>query len=203
MERTVRALSIIQLDMLRNNPRHVTDSVNEATEVLGGMLNTHNCFLYNGVKIQEKMESQPAMKKLGIFQGPRSPSLGDTPKNPAKSEKISAPSPRLVKTAKRGRDGPLPSYVRWPRASPRMKKGTGMWSQRKGEKRYKEKRRKNGEEGGGQCAKSIGDYRRAKLEAPHARPVRRRQKGVGEGRPVVRRHIKENEGEVRPPEGRT
>ena len=41
MEKLERALSVIQQGMLRNNPRHVTESVNEATEVLGGMLNTH------------------------------------------------------------------------------------------------------------------------------------------------------------------
>ena len=37
MEKLVRALSVIQQGMLRNNPRHVTDSVNVATEVLGGL----------------------------------------------------------------------------------------------------------------------------------------------------------------------
>ena len=38
MERLARALSIIQQGMLRNNSLHVTESVNKATEVLGGML---------------------------------------------------------------------------------------------------------------------------------------------------------------------
>ena len=33
------------MGMLKNNPRHVIDSVNEATEVLSGMLNTHKCLL--------------------------------------------------------------------------------------------------------------------------------------------------------------
>ena len=98
MERLARALSIIQQAMRRNNPRHVTESVNEVTEVLGGMLNTHKCLLESGVKIQKKMGSHPAMKKLGIFQRPRSASLGDTPKNPAKGEKRSVPSPPLEKT---------------------------------------------------------------------------------------------------------
>ena len=68
MERLARALSIIQQGMLRNNPRYVTDSVNEPTEVSGGMLNTHKCLLESGVKIQKNMESHPAMKELGIFQ---------------------------------------------------------------------------------------------------------------------------------------
>ena len=84
MEKLARALSVIEQGMLRNNPRHVTDSVNEAAEVLGGMLNTHKCLLESGVRIQKKMESHPAMKKSGIFQRPRSASLGDTPKNQVK-----------------------------------------------------------------------------------------------------------------------
>ena len=36
MKKLARALSVIQQGMLRNNPRHVTDSVNEAMAVLGG-----------------------------------------------------------------------------------------------------------------------------------------------------------------------
>ena len=51
MERLARALSIIQQGMLRNNPGFVKDSVNEATEVLSGMLNTHKCLLESGVEI--------------------------------------------------------------------------------------------------------------------------------------------------------
>ena len=34
MEKLAKALSVIQKGMLRNNPGHVKDSVNEATEVL-------------------------------------------------------------------------------------------------------------------------------------------------------------------------
>ena len=74
MERFARALSIIQQGMLRNNPRHVADSVNEATEALGGMLNTHKCLLESGVEIQKRLESHPATKKMGIFRRPRSAS---------------------------------------------------------------------------------------------------------------------------------
>ena len=70
----------------------ITESVNEATEVLGGMLNKHKCLLESGVKIQKKMKSHSAIKKLGIFQRPRLASLGDTLKNPVKGEKRSAPS---------------------------------------------------------------------------------------------------------------
>ena len=59
IEKLTRALSVIQQGMLRNNPRHVTDSVNEATEVLGEMLNTHKCLLESGVEIQKRLESPP------------------------------------------------------------------------------------------------------------------------------------------------
>ena len=90
MERLVRALSIIQKGILTNNPRHVAKSVNEAIEVLGGMLNTHKCLLESEVEIQKRPGSHPASKKTGIFRRLRSASLGDTPKNTAKGEKRSA-----------------------------------------------------------------------------------------------------------------
>ena len=54
MEKLVRALSVIQQGMLRNNSRHVTDSVNEANKVLGGMRNTHGCLLESDVKLEKK-----------------------------------------------------------------------------------------------------------------------------------------------------
>ena len=56
MESLARALSVIQQDMLRNNPGFVKDSVNEATEVLSGMLNTHKCLLESEVEIQKRVE---------------------------------------------------------------------------------------------------------------------------------------------------
>ena len=43
MEKLARALKVIQKGLLGNNPGFVKDSVNEAAEVLGGMLNTHKC----------------------------------------------------------------------------------------------------------------------------------------------------------------
>ena len=55
MERLARALSVIQQGMLRNNPGFVKDSVNEAAEVLSGMLNTHKCILESGVEIQKRL----------------------------------------------------------------------------------------------------------------------------------------------------
>ena len=163
---------IIQQGMLRNNPRHVTESVNEATEVLGGMLNTHKCLLESGEKIffffWKKMESHPAMKKLGNFQRPRSASLGDTPKNPAKGEKRSSPSPPLKETAKRGKRGSSPSYAQVATSQPPNEQGDWHVVTKK-------KKKKGG----------------------------RRHQGVGEGRPVLRRHLEGNEGEGRHPEGRT
>ena len=114
METLARARSIIQQGMLRNNPRYVTESVNEATEVLGGMLNTHKCLLEKRGENPEKMETHTAMKKLGIFQRPRSASLGDTPKNPANGEKRSAPS-ALWKKLPRGERVALRRHtLRWP-----------------------------------------------------------------------------------------
>ena len=66
MEKLARALSVMKKVMLRNNHRHVTDSANEATEVLGGMINTHNCLLESGMEIQKRLESHPASKKVFV-----------------------------------------------------------------------------------------------------------------------------------------
>ena len=79
--------------MLRNNPGHVKDSVNEATEVLSGMLKTHKCLLESGMEIQKKLESHHTSKKMGIFRKLRSASLGDTPKKLTKGEKRVTLSP--------------------------------------------------------------------------------------------------------------
>ena len=93
MEKLARALSVIQKGMLRNNPGFVKDSVNEAAEVLGGMLNTHRCLLESGVELQKRLETHPVSKKMGIFRRPRSASLGDTPKSQNKGEKMGSPLP--------------------------------------------------------------------------------------------------------------
>ena len=58
-EKLARALSLIQQGMLRNNPGFVKDSMNEATEVLGGMLNTHKSLLESEVRIQKKWNPTP------------------------------------------------------------------------------------------------------------------------------------------------
>ena len=77
MDVLARTLSVIQQGMPRNIPRHVKDSVNEAKEVLSGMLNTHECLPESRVEIQKKLESHRASKNMGIFQRLRSASLGD------------------------------------------------------------------------------------------------------------------------------
>ena len=124
IERFARALSIIQQGLLRNNPLPVTDSVNEATEVLGGMLNTRKCLLESRVQIQKRMESHTAKKKMGIFRRPLSASLGDIPKNQAKGENRAAPSPPQEKTLKGWKGGPSPSYAQVAKGQAPTKKGT-------------------------------------------------------------------------------
>ena len=111
MERVARALSVIQQGMLRNNPGFVKDSVNEATEVLSGMLNTHKCLLESGVEIQKKLESHPASKRMGIFRRPRSASLGDTPNKQTKGEKRVSPSPPEDRLPKKGKGRDSPTYA--------------------------------------------------------------------------------------------
>ena len=111
MERSARALSVIQQGMRRNKPGFVKDSVNEATEVLSGMLNTHKCLLESGVEIQKKLESHPSSKRMVIFRKPRSASLGDTLKKPTKGEKRVAPAPLEDRLPKKGKGGTSPINV--------------------------------------------------------------------------------------------
>ena len=51
MEKCTRALSVIQQSMLRKNHCHMKDSLNEASEVLSGMVNTYKCVLESGMEI--------------------------------------------------------------------------------------------------------------------------------------------------------
>ena len=111
MKKLARAISVIQQGMLRNNPGHVKDSVNEATEVLGGMFNTHKCLLDSGVEFQKRLESHSASKRMGIFRRPRSESLGDTPKKLTKGEKRVALSPPEDRFPKKGKVGTSPTYA--------------------------------------------------------------------------------------------
>ena len=111
MEVFARALNVIQQSMLRNNPGHVNNSVNKATEVLSVMFNTHKCLLESGVEIHKKLESHPAAKKTGIFRRLRSASLGDTPKKLTKGKKRVAPSPPEDRLPKNGKAGISPTYA--------------------------------------------------------------------------------------------
>ena len=108
MERLARALSIIQQGMLKNNLRHVIGSVNEATEVLGGMLNTHKCLLESWVEMQKRLESRHekdgdlrdhVLRLWEIFQKIR---LRVKKGNLSLTQE---------KTPKKGKGGPPPSYA--------------------------------------------------------------------------------------------
>ena len=103
MEKLTRALSVIQQGMLRNNPGHVKDSLNEGTEVLSGILNIHKYLQESEVEFQKRLESHPASKRMGIFRRPHSASLGDTPKKLTKEEKRVAPSPQEDQPPKKGK----------------------------------------------------------------------------------------------------
>ena len=143
MERLARALSVIQQGMLRNNPGFVKDSVNEATEVLSSMLNTHKCLLESGVEIQKRLESHPASKKMGIFRRLRSASLGDTPKKLKKREKSVAPSPPEDRLPKKRKGGISPSYAA--ATIGQTPKKDGEWQQvekKKKKKKNKEEKKK-------------------------------------------------------------
>ena len=133
MENLARALNVIQQGMLRNFPGFVKDSVNEATEVLSGMLNTHKCLLESGVEIQKRLESHPASKRMGIFRRPRFASLGDTPKKLTKGEKRVAPSPPEERISKKGKGSKSPSYAAATRGS--------CWKKEKKKKKNKNKER--------------------------------------------------------------
>ena len=92
MKKLARTLSVIQKGMLRNNPGFVKDSVNEATEVLGGMLNTHRCLLESGVELQRRLETHPASKKW-VSSGDRALRLWETPQKPRLKVRRRQPPP--------------------------------------------------------------------------------------------------------------
>ena len=64
IEKLARDLSVIQQGMLRNNSGHVKDSLNEATQVLSWVLNTHKCVLESGV---EEAGISPRLEKNGYL----------------------------------------------------------------------------------------------------------------------------------------
>ena len=49
IERLSMALKVIQDGMLQNSPTTVKTSVGEATEVMGTLLNTHECLMKSGL----------------------------------------------------------------------------------------------------------------------------------------------------------
>ena len=62
MEKLARALSVTQQGMLRNNPGYFKDSVNQATEVLSGMLNIHESVsLLESVVTREYVVAAPCI----------------------------------------------------------------------------------------------------------------------------------------------
>ena len=126
--------------MLKNNPDFVKDSVNEAAEVLSGMLNTHRCLLESGIELQKRLETHPVSKKMGIFRRPRSASLGDTPKLQNKGEKRAAPSPPQERTPKRRKGGPSPSYAQVAKSQAPMKDGDWQVVAKKKEKKKENKK---------------------------------------------------------------
>ena len=134
MENLARALNVIQQGMLRNFPGFVKDSVNEATEVLSGMLNTHKCLLESGVEIQKRLESHPASKRMGIFRRPRFASLGDTPKKLTKGEKRVAPSAPEERISKKGKGSTSPSYAKATRGQTPQKDGEWQLVEKKKKK---------------------------------------------------------------------
>ena len=101
MEKLARALSVIQQGMLKNNPRHVTDSVNEANEVLGEMLNTNRCLLERGMKIQKNGIS-PCHKKIGDLS---ETAFGVSGRYPKKSERGQKKVYTLSPYGKNSQDG--------------------------------------------------------------------------------------------------
>ena len=139
MEKLARALSVMQKGMLKNNSGFVKDFVNEAAEVLVGMLNTHRCLLESGVELQKRLETHPVSKKMDVFRRPRSASLGDAPKPQNKGEKWAAPSAPQERTPNRGRGGPSPSYAQVAKSQPPIKDGDWQVVAKKDKKEEKQK----------------------------------------------------------------
>ena len=146
------ALSVIQQGMLRNNPGHVKDSVNEATEVLSGMLNTHKCLPGSGVEFQMRLESNPASKRMCIFRRSGSASLGGTPKKLTKGEKRVDPSPPEGRLTNKGKGGTSPSYAA--ATGGQIPQKDGEWQLVDKKKKKEKKKREKGKKGS--CALCTG-----------------------------------------------
>ena len=96
MEKLARALNVIQKGMLRNNPGFVRDFVNEAAELLGGMLNTHRCLLESGVELHKRLETNPPRKKW-VYFGDCALRLWETPQKLRRKVRRGQPPPPLGK----------------------------------------------------------------------------------------------------------
>ena len=106
MEKLDLTLKII---CLPEHPSYNQTSIEEALEVSDSLLNTHKFLSRSGVKIQKRLESYPASRKMGIFRRPRSASLGCVPKTVEGGEEGSALSPEERMT-KKGKGRKSPSY---------------------------------------------------------------------------------------------
>ena len=125
--------------MLRNNPGHVKDSVNEATEVLSGMLNTLKCLLESGVETQKKLESH--LKKDGYHPETALCVFGRYPKKADEGEKRVATSPPEDRLPKKGKSGTSPSYAVATRGQTQRRDGEWQLVENKKMKK-KEKKKK-------------------------------------------------------------
>ena len=171
MEKLARALSVIHQGMLRNNPGHVKDSVNEATEVLNGMRNTHTCLLESGVQFQKRLESQPASNRMGIFRRLRSASLGVTPKKLTKGEKRVAPSPPEDRIPKKGKGSSSPTYAAVTRGQIPQKDGEWQLVEKKKKRRKRRKKRYRNLEPRQSCRGALRLLGRATLSGYRRRTV--------------------------------
>ena len=123
-------------------------------------------------------------------------SLEDTPKNQAKGEKRSAPSPPLEKTSKRGKGGSSPSYAEVATSQPPNKEGDWHVVMKKIKKKKKEKKEKRAEDPA-QKAQGTTATPKSKRSTP-ARSGDAIKVSAKDGQ-----CLEGNEGESRPPEGRT
>ena len=111
MEKLARALSVIQQGVLRNNPRHVTDSVNKANQVLGGTLNTHRMPSGKRGENPKKNGISPRHEKIGDLSETAFGVSGRYPKKPGEGRrKICSLSPSVKNSQER--KGWLFAFVR-------------------------------------------------------------------------------------------
>ena len=140
MEKLARALSVIQQGMLRHNPDHVKDSVNEASEVLSAMLNSHKCPLESGVEIQKKLQSHPT-QKIWVSSGDCALRLWEIPQKSRQRGRrgLLLLLPKIG-FPRKGRAAYRHPTLRPPGARPQKRMGNGSWWRRKRRKKREEER---------------------------------------------------------------